>query len=504
MATAVGELEEADVREATVGSARHILLQAALLGVLADSALRNAPGGLGWAIWVAGLAIATVIVVRYRGDRLGREQKGWLAAAVVCAAATAWRDGELQGWNVLATLAALAMFAMSATALPAASILSARLRDVLAACAYSARDALSRAPWLVFAESDLGSAIRTSAAARMPVLRAVLLTTPLVVLFTALLSRADPVFGALFRLPSINAEGIIEHLFLIGLFTWLSAGWMGGSLLPGKRPVLPERLPFSLGLVEITTALGALAGLFTVFIAIQLRWLFGGGDVVQATTGLSLAEYARRGFFELVIVVALVVPIILGTRAAISDKAVMRRHRRLSLPLLGLLAAIMTSAVFRMYLYVTHFGLSTDRLFALAFMIWLALVISALALTVLREWPRPFAAVSVLTGFITLFALNAANPDAIVARVNLGRSASDRSVDYAYLARLSGNAMPIVAPALAAASPSPATCSASKALRRRWLRNDDYRSNAGSRRGRDAVITNLTPSRVTRLCASMP
>jgi hypothetical protein len=494
------ELEEADVREATTTSARQIVLQAALLGLLADSALRNGPGGLGWAIWVAGLAIGTTLVVRYRGDRLGREQAGWLTAAVLCAAAVAWRDGELQPWNVLGTLGALAMFAMSASGLPAASILSARVRDTLAACAYSAKDALARAPRLVFVESDLGSAIRTSAAARMPVLRAVVLTTPLVVLFTALLSRADPVFGALFSLPSFNIGDIAEHVFLAGVFAWLSAGWMAGSLLPTKRPILPERLPFSLGLVEITTALGALAGLFAVFIAIQLRWLFGGADVVQATTGLSLAEYARRGFFELVIVGALVVPLILGTRAAITDEAVARRHRRLSLSLLALLVAIMTSAVFRMSLYVTHFGLSTDRLFALVFMIWLALVISALALTVLRDWPRPFAAMSVLTGFITLFALNALNPEGVVARVNVGRSATERGVDYAYLSRLSGDAMPIVAPALAVAQPSPATCSAAKALRRRWLRNDDHGSNAGSWRGRDAVLMHITPAQVQRLC----
>jgi len=504
MATVVAELEEADARESNTRSARQIVLQAALLGMLADNVLRRAPGGLGWAIWIAGLAIATALVVRYRGGRFSREQWAWLALAVACAAAVAWRDAELlQATNVVATLASLAIFAMSYVGLPAPSILAARVRDVLAACGYSAKDALSGTPRLLLREAEIGSAIRASAVARRPALRAAILTAPLVILFIALLSRADPVFAALFRLPSVGLDELVPHLVLGGAFAWLSAGWMRGSLLPTTRATLPDALPVKLGVVEITSSLGALVGLFAVFVAIQLRWLFGGADIVQATTGLSLAEYARRGFFELVIVAALIVPIVLGTRAAISEEAAIRRHRRLSLSLLALLGAIMTSAVLRMGLYVNHFGLSTDRLYALVFMIWLALVLGTLALTVLREWPRPFVTVTVLSGFATLFALNALNPEAIVARVNLSRSTAARVVDYAYLSRLSGDAIPTVAPALAAAESSPGACGSAKVLRRRWMTTDGARSNLGRWRGRDAVVKHLTPSRVLQLCGSM-
>lgn len=501
MAEGVAELDEADVRESNTRSARQIVFQAALLGVLADNVLRSGPGGLGWAIWIAGLVTATLLVVRYRGARLTREQGAWLALAAASAAAVAWRNAEeLQAANVLATLVALSLFAMSYVGLPAPSILGARTRDVLAAGFFAAKDVLAGAPRLLFGEAEFGSAIRASAAARRPALRAVLLTVPLVVVFAALLSRADPVFGAIFRLPRVSLEDVFPHLVLGGVFAWLSAGWMRGSLLPTARVTPPDGLPLRLGIVEITTSLGALVGMFGVFVAIQLRWLFGGAEVVQATTGLSLAEYARRGFFELVVVAALVVPLILVTRAAISDEAAMRMHRRLSLTLLVLLGAIMASAVIRMRLYVDHFGLSTDRLYALVFMAWLALVLIALALTVLREWTRPFAAVAVLSGFAALLALNALNPEAIVARENLDRAGEPRGVDYAYLSRLSGDAAPAVARALAQASPSPSTCGSAKTLRRRWLTTDAYRSNLGSWRGREAVLTHLTPAQVLRLC----
>lgn len=505
MAAVVADLEEIDAGESRTRSARQIVLQAALLGLLADNVLRSAPEGFGWTIWIAGLAIAAVLVVRYRGGHLSREQRAWLAVAVACASAVAWRDADLlRVANLFATLAALSLFAMSHVGIPAPSILGARTRDVVAAGLYSAKDTLTGAPRLLFGEAQFGSAIRESATARRPALRAVVLTVPLVVVFAALLSRADPVFGAIFRLPRVSMEDVFSHLVLGGIFAWFSAGWMRGSLLPAARATPPDGLPVRLGIVEITTSLGALVGMFAVFVAIQLRWLFGGADVVQATTGLSLAEYARRGFFELVVVAALVVPLILVTRAAITDEAAMRRHRRLSLALLVLLGAIMTSAVLRMRLYVGHFGLSVDRLYALVFMAWLGLVLIALALTVLREWPRPFAAVTVLSGFASLLALNAMNPEAIVARENLGRAGEPRGVDYAYLSRLSGDAAPAVALALAQATPSPNTCGPAKTLRRRSLTADAYRSNLGKWRGREAVLQHLTPSSVRRLCADLP
>jgi hypothetical protein len=502
MATSAVESSATDALDADTATGRQILVQALFLGVLADGAIRNAQGGLGWAVWILGLALAAVAVVRHRENHLRREQFAWLAAAVACAAAFAWRDAEMVRLaNVLGTLVALALFSMASARAPAPSILAARVRDVIAAGVYAARDVLVGAPLLVYREASLGDSIRSSAAAQRPLLRAVVMTLPLVIVFVALLSRADPVFGSIFNLPDVDAEWLLSHVVMAGAFAWWSAGWLRGALLgTARRGTLPERLPFELGLVEVSATLGALVILFAVFVALQMRWLFGGADVVLETTGLSVAEYARRGFFELVTVTALVAPVILGTRAAIVDDASLRRHRQLSLALLVLLAGIMASAMLRMQLYVAHFGLSEDRLYASVFMLWLAFVFVAMAMTVLRGWARPFAAMAIVSGLATILALNVANPEAIVAHVNLSRESPPRGVDYEYLARLSGDAAPIVAAALSAASPSQATCAAAKRLRLRWIRATDTGSNLGSRRGRAAVLELLPPPRVQQLC----
>ncbi|HSA56976.1 MAG TPA: DUF4173 domain-containing protein [Gemmatimonadaceae bacterium] len=503
MAVGIADADKGDMTGVRTRAARRILIEAGLLGVLADGALRNAPDGLGWTLWVVALALAAVNVARRAGLSVTREQIAWLGAAVACAAAFSWRDAEeLRVANVFGTLVALSMFAMSAAGLPAASILVARVRDVVTAGVYTVRDLIAGAPMLMVRDAELHALPAVRRGASWTAVRAVLLTVPLVLVFTVLLSRADPVFASVFRLPELDAELLLSHVLIAGAFAWWSAGWIRGALLGvAQRPALPERLPVRLGLGEVTTSLGAVIALFTIFVALQLRWLFGGAEVVLATTGLTVAEYARRGFFELVAVAALVLPLILVTRSLIEDEKVIRRHRQLSLAMIVLLAPIMASALLRMQLYVGHFGLTTDRLYATALMLWLGLVFVAMARTVLRGWARPFAAMAMLSGFATVFTLNALNPERLVARVNLGRSLGDHGVDYVYLARLSGDAAPAVVTALEAAAPSPIACKAAESLRTRWTRRQDTSWNLGARRGHASVMNNLSDADVQRLCA---
>ncbi|HET9010769.1 MAG TPA: DUF4173 domain-containing protein, partial [Gemmatimonadaceae bacterium] len=252
----------------------------------------------------------------------------------------------------------------------------------------------------------------------------------------------------------------------------------------------PERLPLALGMLDVTTALGVLNVLFAVYVATQLGWFFGGERFLQARTGLTAAEYARQGFFQMVWVVLLVVPLLLGTRAALRPgRELERRHTALALPLLALLGVMIVSAMLRMRLYVHYYGLTTDRFYPLVFMGWLAVVLVWLALTVLRDAGRPFAAGAVVTGLATLAALNVAVPDAIVARVNVDRarrgvSEAAPQLDIAHLARLGGEAVPYaIAAVLAPPASAPGSierlaldegrCEAASLLLRRWRRHQE-------------------------------
>ena len=70
---------------------------------------------------------------------------------------------------------------------------------------------------------------------------------------------------------------------------------------------------FSLGIIELGVPLGLLNLLFLSFVLVQVRYFFGGAASVALTPGLTYSEYARRGFFELVAVSALVLPLLLLT-----------------------------------------------------------------------------------------------------------------------------------------------------------------------------------------------
>lgn len=525
-------------------SARRTLLQAALLGILGDALLRDGPVGVGLLFWMIAFSAGAIALSWRSGARVTREQRAWLAVAVAFASGLTWRDAEgLQFFDFVAMIGALALLGATLSAgSPIQSVLGTRVRDLVQGVVRSAADVATGFLSLVFVDTNLGATRHHLAADRTRAwLRAALITLPLLLLFGALLAEADPVFGSLFKLPHFDAQVVISHILIAGFFTWVTAGWMRGALVDTTpRPRLSSGFPITLSSLEITITLGALAALFTLFVGVQIGWLFGGEALVRSTTGLGYAQYARRGFFELVWVSLLVLPVLLGTRAAIAagDEPAVRRHRQLAIPVLLLLGAIMLSALGRMRLYVGYYGLTTDRLFATVFMLWLAVVFIWFGLTVLRRHERDFAAGMTITGFFTLAVLNAVNPDALVARVNVGRAGTAitrvesvttdtaqvgggtivtwRSpIDYAYLtSSLSGDAADVVVRALLAPPVSAATaparsaevkarCNAVRSLLSEWLPaapNDDSRAarlqrdwrrwNLGAARARAVVRAN--------------
>lgn len=463
--------------------ARHALTAALLLGILADPLLRNGPWGLGLLVWMAAFGIAATALVRRSGRALSLESGLWLAVAVLFAAGLSWRDADLlRFFNVLAMLAALVLLAMRLNAVPVPGVARARIRDLIGAAFATGLDVATGAVPLFARDAEFGTGARVSANGNARrVGKALAITVPLLIVFTLLLANADPVFGALFRFPDIQFDVLVSHVVVAGCFAWVVAGWLRRSLLARPAADRPApAFPLSLGAADVALALGALNVLFAAFVVVQIGWLFGGEALVLRTTGLTYAAYARRGFAELTGVAGLLLPVLLGAAALIpsSDARTHRLYRRLAVPLVVLLGAIMISAGARMKLYVHYYGISTDRLYASAFMIWLAIVFAWLAVTVLRSRPRPFAVGVVASGFAVLFALNVLNPDALVARANLARGTAGQSgasgADLPYVARLGGDAIPPLVSALTAgrfaadSAAAPDRCAAARIVLDRW------------------------------------
>lgn len=440
--------------------ARRALVAALLLGVLADPLLRNGPWGFGLLLWMIAFAAVVVTLVRTSARPLSRESGSWLAVAVLFAAGLSFRDSDLLlFFDVLAMLTALVLLAMSLNAIPVAGLVSARVRDLIVAAFGTVADVVIGAISLVTRDLEFHAVLQPAGPGRR-LGRAVLITAPILLVFTLLLAHADPVFGSFFAFPDWKLDVVISHIMIPGFFAWIVAGWLKRSLVAGPDAADNSitSLPLSLSATDVTLALGALNLLFAAFVVVQIGWLFGGEALVLKTTGLSYAEYARRGFFELTFVACLLLPVLLGARALIpdSDSRTISFYRRLAIPLVVLLGAILVSAGARMKLYIQFYGISSDRLYASAFMIWLAIVFVWLALTVLRSRPRAFAAGMVISGFAVLITLNVLDPDGFVARANLARGAAGHSgaagSDLRYVASLGGDAVPLLVPMLTATS----------------------------------------------------
>jgi hypothetical protein len=197
-------------------------------------------------------------------------------------------------------------------------------------------------------------------------------------------------------------------------------------------------IPFST--TEVAIALGAVNALFLVFVLVQFRYLFGGRGLVEARTHLTYAEYARHGFFELVMVAVLVLLVLLAVDALLRGDGSRGAWvvRCLSWCLLVLVFVVMASALQRMRLYGDVYGLTELRIYAIGIIGWLAAVFLWFGITVLRGRRASFALGAVVAGFAATAILNVVNPDALIARTNLDRS----RVDVPYVAGLSDDAVP--------------------------------------------------------------
>lgn len=295
-----------------------------------------------------------------------------------------------------------------------------------------------------------------------PVLRGLLLAMPVLLVFTVLLAMADTIFAN--TVETAFSLDIVARLFnwaghgvLIVLAAWLLTGGLAYGVLrqygrddQSRFEATLQQIPrhFSLGCIETITLLTAVNLLFLVFVVIQFTYLFGGLAYLRVEN-FSYAEYARRGFFELLLVVMLSISLILGlnwlTRR--ESKRQIKLFNGLSTLLIGLVLVMLASAFRRMMLYEAQFGYTEMRLLVYVFMLWLAPLLLWFVLTL---WRRPDRfAVGVLAAVLGfLVTLNLLNPDAFIARQNLARYVATGDLDAVYLTSLSEDATPYLLAAL--------------------------------------------------------
>ena len=284
----------------------------------------------------------------------------------------------------------------------------------------------------------------------MALLLAAVVLVPLLAVVLPLLLSADPVFDAMLsgfsRWVSRHLSGVLGRvcwgaavgLFLYSLLYFLRHGGRGTETALTKA----DSRPFRVDALAPGAVLVILDGVYAFFLGVQSSVLFGGRSYLDQV-GMSYAQYARSGFFQLVWVVAINLAVLLAALRLCAPGKGRRAVQVLSTLLVAESGVLLLSAVWRMSLYVAAYGLSRLRVMVY----WgIALLAVFLVAALLKIWKQRFGFFKVFFAACLLgwLILNFVCVDGIIARYNVSRylDGSLPQVDVHYLTTLSYEALP--------------------------------------------------------------
>jgi hypothetical protein len=272
------------------------------------------------------------------------------------------------------------------------------------------------------------------------------ITAALLGVFGGLFAAADPAFAHLIGnlVPALDVGDVVPRVLVFAL---VLAFGLGGGYLMRFAPRLDAMAPVPMRPLpswEWAVPLGLLDALFIAFVVVQATVLFGGHSHVLETEGLTYAEYARQGFWQLLWVSALTLLVLSGVirvagRVTAADRLLLRI-------LVGTMCVtsvvVVISAIHRMWLYQQAYGFSVQRLMVITIELWLGAVFLLIAIAGIRMSARWLPHAVLIAGVVALLGLAAVNPERLIAERNIDRYEQTGSLDTDYLLGLSADVEP--------------------------------------------------------------
>jgi len=404
------------------------------------------------------VAIAVFLVLAYvlrAPDRTIRMEDGWLPAAALtfasfCAIRT---DTALVFFDATAALAlsVASVVAISGTPVTRQSA-GALLQEALAATF----SVTGRAPAIASAAvSEIHKTIGARARRTPRYLAGVAVALPFAFAFSSLFASADAVYAHTVtsvidpsRWPPYVREALPRATLLLGV-AWLAAGAFARLQAPAWRRDLAGAARHVLSAETATAMLATLDLLFCGFVILQVSYLFGGQDTMNAA-GIPYSAYARRGFFELIAVGTLAGAMLFGLGLRMEARS--RANVILSVALIALTGVVLVSAWYRLHLYQRAYGWTELRFYAVAAIVALALGLAILAASTIMDRMRFAVQPMILATLTVALGVNALSPSAFVARADLERQIdpsglppdAQRQLDAGYIVILGDGAIPVI------------------------------------------------------------
>ena len=278
------------------------------------------------------------------------------------------------------------------------------------------------------------------------ILLGAVISLPLLAIVIPLLISADAAFDALLQLlPDWDLLELLVSLFTgsclaVFLYTRSTALHHAPKAEPARKA--GRGIP----VLTVNTVLTVIGIVYTAYLASQLAYFCGGFSGILPE-GFSLAEYARRGFFELAWLCGINLCIL-----ALGVGLVAKKDRApLSTRLLCLFIGVATlflvvSASAKMFLYIDAYGLTRLRVLTQVVIFFLGIT-TVLVCTWLFVPKLPYMKAVLVTALVIGAAVAWADVDTVVARYNVTAYQSGKleTIDMAHLDSLGYSAAPYIA-----------------------------------------------------------
>ena len=267
---------------------------------------------------------------------------------------------------------------------------------------------------------------------------------PVLLIVVPLLMSADAAFENLLDRVSFDGdgEGYVTLIFGVGVFMILFSRLFGAGL-PREAQANGEKERKGLDTTLLITFLSVICVVYVAYLVSQLAYFF------NAFAGLlpkefTVAQYARRGFFEMSVVclinLFLLMVALLGAQKKNGKEPGLIRALALFLCIFSLV--LIATAMSKMGLYIHSFGMTYLRIITSVFMIFLCVVFLTMCLWIFIR-KLPYMKVAVITAVILVILVGFADPARVVAGYNVNAYLTGKldSIDMSELYMLGSDAV---------------------------------------------------------------
>lgn len=279
------------------------------------------------------------------------------------------------------------------------------------------------------------------------IIRGLIISLPFLAVFGILFSQADDVFGTYAKhiIPTNFTQLPITQAILVMSITFFFIGAYGFSFSTHEKEKKEE--PSSSRKqnerMEILTVLTLVNMLFFLFLLVQFHYFFGSSANISEQ-GFTYAEYARKGFSELVLVSLLSFLLARYTeRKMLFAQNLQSPLKVLVVVLIIQVMVVIYSAFQRLSLYEAAYGFTNARFYGHAIIFFIAGGFVLLLYKIFtNQSERAYSLRVFLLFLVGIATVNLINPEAFIAKKNIERYWKTGNIDGLYIVDLSSDATP--------------------------------------------------------------